>query len=204
MIYPNSSSNVSPARPRKDVSGSVFSAPDGTTYPTSAKTSIEEVSPAFSNLGYISDSGITNSESRDTSSIFAWGGTEVDSVQTSRSETFAFTALETRLHVLQEAYNPDNVTVDSETGEIRIAHNSQEPPSRVFVFDSVLKDGTLQRVVVPKAKRTELGDVVWNSSEPIGYAITLAALPFDGEGNTAFTYLLPGVMDGEEEQKGGE
>ena len=52
----------------------------------------------------------------------------------------------------------------------------------------VLNSNTVKRVVIPHGKISEIGDVVYNDSDPIGYEITITALP-DTSGNTHYEYL---------------
>lgn len=82
--------NVSAGKP--DVSGAVNVAAYGTTLPTSASATLDD---DFVNLGYISDAGLTNSNSREMSEVKAWGGDTVLSVQTDKKDTFKFTLIET-------------------------------------------------------------------------------------------------------------
>lgn len=66
------SSNVTGATPK--VSGAVWRAPLGTAVPTDATSELAE---AFKSLGYISEDGMTNSNSPSGEAIRAWGGDPV-------------------------------------------------------------------------------------------------------------------------------
>ena len=70
--------NVTAAKPSK--AGAVFRAPIGTLLPTDAKAELNE---AFKSLGYVSEDGLTNSNSPTSDKIYAWGG---DTVRTFQSE----------------------------------------------------------------------------------------------------------------------
>ena len=50
----------------------------------------------------------------------------------------------------------------------------------------------LQRVVVPKAKITEIDDIVYADEEALGYDITITATP-DTAGNTHYEDLKEGT-----------
>lgn len=65
-------SNVTTGKPK--IGGAVWSAPDGTTLPTSAAVELDK---AFKSLGYCSDDGVKNKASSSSDSITAWGGDTV-------------------------------------------------------------------------------------------------------------------------------
>ena len=66
------------------VGGAVYRAPLGTTPPTDATTALDK---AFKSLGYISEDGLTNSNSPESDSIPAWGGDKVLYYQTAKDDT---------------------------------------------------------------------------------------------------------------------
>ena len=72
----NNASNVTVGKPK--VGGSVYRAPLGTPVPTDATTPLDSV---FKNLGYISEDGVTNSNSPSVDQIKAWGGDVVKDLQ---------------------------------------------------------------------------------------------------------------------------
>jgi hypothetical protein len=179
----NNSSNVSVGKPK--ATGAVFFAPKGTAVPTDATT---ELSDAFKGVGYVSEDGVTNEVETDTEEIKAWGGDVVATPQTSYSEKFTLTLIETSANTLKVVYGDDKVTVDESTGVITINHNSAEKTEMVMVIEVVMNDDRIKRIVVPKCKLIEMGEITYKDDEAIGYECTFQALP-DTNGNSSTEYI---------------
>lgn len=177
------SSNVSTAKP--PVGGALYSAPIGTALPADATSALPET---FKSLGYISEDGITNSNSGKSDSVKAWGGETVATVQTEKEDTFQYTLIEAlNIDVLKEVYGESNVTGNLESG-VKVTANSKEAQRHVLVAEMILNDGAVKRIIIPSGKVTEVGDITYNDSDPIGYETTLSALP-DPAGNTHYEYI---------------
>ena len=158
-------------------------APASTILP---KDAVTELGTAFENVGYCSEDGLTNSVTTESSSIKAWGGDEVLNIQTSRSETFSFAMIETNEAALCQIYGKDNVTIVDDS--LSILHNSTLKGSHVWVFEILLTNERVKRIVVPSGKITSVDDIAYKDGEAIKYGVTLSALP-DPDGNTAYEYI---------------
>ena len=177
------SKNVTTGKPK--ITGSIYRAPLGTTMPTDAASELDE---AFKELGYLSDAGLVNSNSMETSDIKAWGGNVVLTTETSKADTFKFNLIEAlNVEVLKTVYGDDNVSGTLDTG-ITIKANSKEQEPCCWVFDMILRNNVLKRITVPNAKITSVSDVSYTDSDAVGYESTISALP-DTAGQTHYEYI---------------
>ena len=179
--------HVTAAKPK--VGGAVYAAPLGTDLPTDATT---KLNAAFKSLGYISEDGLTNANSPESESIKAWGGDIVNTVIAERGDTFSYTLIEgMNIDVLKHVYGASNVTGELSKG-ITIKANSGELEAHSLVIEMILKGGVLKRVVIPTAKLSELGEIVYKDNENVGYEVTVQALP-DKQENTHYEYIKGGT-----------
>lgn len=181
MADPNNTANVSVGKGK--VGGYCFTAPASTTLPTDASTALDA---AYVNLGFISEDGLTNSVETDSEEIKDWNGDTVLTVISSRTETFQFTLMETKVDVLKEVFGGANVTETN--GKITVTTNNAAYPIKPYVFEVVLTGGRIERIVLPTGQISEVGDMTYQAGEVLGYEITVTATP-DASGNATYRYI---------------
>lgn len=175
--------NVTTGKP--GVSGGVYIGAPGTTLPANATSSLS----SYTSLGYVSEDGLTNSNSPESETGKAWGGDIVITYQTEKPDTFQFTLIEAKnTDVLKAVYGTNNVSGTLGTG-IAITANADEAEENIWVFDMIMRNDTYKRIVVPVGKVTEVGDIVYKDDELVGYELTIQAFP-DSDNNTHYEYIV--------------
>ena len=175
--------NVSTGKP--SVNGGIWIADAGTTPPTDATTTLT----GFTALGYVSEDGLTNSNSPESDTGKAWGGDIVITYQTEKPDTFQFTLIGSKdVDVLEAVYGSANVSGTLSTG-ITVTANATEAEEHVWVFEMVMRDNTYKRIVVPAGKVTEVGDISYTDDAIVGYELTIQAFP-DTSNNTHYEYIV--------------
>lgn len=153
------------------VSGKASVAPTGTTAPTDSTTAL---AAGFTDLGWISNDGITEAYSDDTTEIRGNDGTVLRRIITGSAATLHLTLLESKSDVL-ELYHKGG-TVSGTSGAFKIDVKAPNTDPRSFAFDVL--DGTEHlRIYVPNGEVTERGDIIYRNSEAIGYEVTISCYP---------------------------
>lgn len=177
----NTATNVAAGKP--SIGGAISVAPLGTTPPTSVTATLT----GFTTLGYVSEDGVVNSNSRSSTDVKAWGGDTVLSLQTEKTDTFQFTLLEAlNTDVLKVYFGSDNVSGAVSTG-ITVNANANELTEQVWVIDMILR-GVQKRIVIPSGKVTATEDITYSDSAAVGLGVTITAFP-DSSGNSHYEYL---------------
>lgn len=102
----NNAAEVSTGKPK--IGGAIYYGEEGVMLPTNATSELGE---GFKNLGYVSEDGLTNANSRTSEDIKAWGGDIVQSTQTEKTDTFSLTLIQSlNIYVLKSIYGADNVS----------------------------------------------------------------------------------------------
>ena len=163
---------------------------DPTTYIDMTKTLAElckQTSSALKSLGYISEDGVTVTTDTDTDDKTDWSGVTIVSPLTSYSESVQATFLESRDSVLKTVYGDANVTANEGT----VRHNKNFTAAHMFVFDCVVSDTKVKRIVIPNGVISERDDMEMNNSDLAGYTPTIKCLPstfFDGDCMREYIY----------------
>lgn len=175
--------NVSAAKP--PVGGAIYVADTTATMPTDATS---ELGTGWTALGYISEDGLSNDNAPDAEVIKAWGGDPVLSIYGSREDTFSFQLLEVlNVEVLKLIYGSANVTGSLSTG-ITVKASNDPLDDKAFVFDMIMRDGALKRIVIPIASVTDVGTIEYSDSDAVGYDTTITAQA-DSSGYTHYEYI---------------
>lgn len=152
--------------------GAVYYAPLGTVAPTDPATAW---GTGWVDLGYVSEDGLVEAESRDWEEIKAWQNRAVvRRLLTDNEMTFAFTLIENKRDVLELRHAGS--TMDTATGVHTL--EVMAPAEAFFAWGFDIVDGDKHhRIIIPKGSVTEVEDITYANGEAIGYGFTVAAYP---------------------------
>lgn len=165
--------------------GAVWSAALGSTAPTDATSALDS---ALKSWGYVSDSGIAENGSVNTTNIKAYGGTTVATIEGGNDVTYTFTPLEyTNPTVQEELYGTDHVkSADGSLSGVEVTDDAHE--RRLFVFEHILSNGMVERDVLPCGQVTGIGTNTYSSSAALGPEVTVTPYP-DENGVKVYKYF---------------
>jgi hypothetical protein len=150
---------------RVAVTGAVYVGPTTSAAPSSSSSTLT----GFTDLGYVSADGITETIDKTTSQIRAWqNGALVREVISEGTYSVTLTFIETKLEVL-ELYFGSTIT-DGELDGDPTASGGRKS----FVMDIV--DGSIiERTYIPAGEVTAVGERTLASGEAVGYNVTITA-----------------------------
>lgn len=156
-------------------------------------TASSPVGGDFSEVGALSEDGISEATSQDRTDVFIWQNNALARrIPGQFTKTWTFAAAETNLVTLGVQFAGSTITLTDEGVAIQ-----EKPPAtdvRVWVLHGI--DGTrAQRIVVPKGEVTERGDVVWSAGGITVYEWTLSGY-VDDNGNVAYRYYIDDELNG--------
>lgn len=163
----------------------VYAAPLGTTLPTSATGALNA---GFVDLGWVSEDGVTNSISRETTKHRAWGGEVVKVTQDNYTETLKLTLLESSTEVLKVVYGEDNVTAGGDYQSIKVEHSRLMLDRQSFVIDFIDGDRA-GRILIREGQVTELADVMYVHKDLTRYEITIDVFKPDNANNAVVVFF---------------
>lgn len=167
--------NVTVGKPK--IGGAIYRAPLGTAIPTTADGTLDN---AYKSLGYVSEDGLSNSDSKTVTDHKAWGGDIIDSSITEHKDTWKFKLVEVlNIDVLKTVYGDGNVSGTLAAG-LTINATGDELGEGIFVIDMILKNA-IKRVVIPRGKVTEMAEIPYKDTDLIGYDVTVTAYPVNGK-----------------------
>ena len=173
-------------------SGLVACSGYGVSSPTLPTNATSSLNPAiYSEVGALTDAGVTDSMSQDFNNIYMWqGNTLAATLLGKNSQTFKFAAMETNLTTVGLAFPGSTLT--QVTGGMTIAQKPPVQDIRAWVIHGI-SGASLQRVVVPLGQITSRGDVVW-SAENVTVREWTVTCYVDALGNIAYRYLVDAAL----------
>ena len=154
---------------RVAVTGAVSVGPTTAAAPTGTASALT----GFTDLGLVSEDGVTETRDRSTDDIKEWqGGATIRTVVTEGTLSYKLTLLETSKATVEAFYGVTSVQAASEGNLVIIPTATGGRKS--WVID-VVDGGELLRCYVPEGEVTEVGDKVYVNGDAIGYEITITA-----------------------------
>lgn len=191
-------SKVRIGTPDQLTTGAILCAPLGTTLPklTDITPSAVKLDTAFEDSGYASEDGVTVTPDYSTNDIVEWGGSTVRRVLEQFTGEITFTLIQTDENSFKMAFGKDHVEVVAATkthgAQLKAAIGAHLPDAQSWVFK--MKDGAARMlIVVPNGQVTSLDEITFNSTDPVGWAITLSCYA-DAEGESIYILTDDGVV----------
>lgn len=157
---------------RVGLNGNIYMAPKGTTAPTDLDTAW---AAGWSDLGFMSEDGVSLEYSTDTEDINAWQSlSPVRKVLTGVDMTLGFTAIELKTKTVT-LYFPGSTMTDV-SGTVHKLAIPAAPGAAEYAFGLEWVDGTIKnRLILPRGEVTERGAITVGRSGEVGLEMTVSA-----------------------------
>lgn len=157
---------------RAALNGSILMAPKGTTAPADLTT---PWGAAWTDLGFMSDDGVSMEYSTDVEDINAWQSlSPVRRILTSVDMTLGFTAIELKARTIT-AYFPGSTITEVDETVYRLDIPAAPGPAE-FAFGLEWVDGDIKnRLVIPRGEITDRGAISLGRSAAVGLEMTVSA-----------------------------
>ena len=176
--------------PDQLTTGAVLHAPVGTDLPTLTDLTPSDVTinEAFKDGGYVSSDGVTLTPDMSTSDINDWSGALIRRVLEAFNGEISFTMIqsdaETFKMALGEGYVESKTADSSHGNQVMAKFGAHLPDPEAWIFK--MKDGAARILIgLPNAQVTTMDEVTFNSTDPIGWAMTLSCYP-DSTGTSIY------------------
>ena len=184
--------------PDQKTTGAIKHAPVGTALPTLTDITKAAVTlnAAFKGDEYVSEDGLTLAPSVSTEAIKDWSGSVVRKILTEFDGTLSWSMISTNAEAFKIAFGGSNVTSttanNTHGNQVKASLGAHLPDAESWVF--LMKDGDARMViVVPNGQITEWEEVSFNSSDAVGWGVTLSCYP-DSSGESIYVYTDDGQV----------
>lgn len=179
----NTATNVSTGKP--GVAGSIYVE---TSSSASLPTGTDSTLTGFTSLGFVSEDGLTNANTFDSTPIKEWGGATVLTIDDNYEDAFRFTLIEAlNVAVLKEVFGSANVSGALDTG-ISVSVKPGQHETKKWVFDMIMRNGVLKRICIPAGSISSVSEIAYNNTSAVGYEVTVTAMA-DSSGHTHYEYI---------------
>lgn len=163
--------------------GFVYFAPTGTPLPTSAA---DDPNGAFTELGYIEDTGVEEDHAQTYKPVKRWGGQTVRNLLTEQTDTYKMTFLETNPDVLEAYHGPQ----DDPSTVVKVS--VQQGQRGAWIIDSLDGDNII-RHVIEDGQVSGVDPIKYAADDAVKYGITFTCYP-NADGDTALKYTLDAAI----------
>lgn len=173
------------------VTGAVYVADADDAAATAPTTAVSKLATGWKSVGYISEEGVVEANTRDTNEITAWQNSDVVRKTVTKSETtYQFTMIETNATALGLFYGKD--IADAATKHTIGGSASK----KVKLVIDVVDGGKVIRRYIPDGEVTERGEVTFSASDALGYQVTVTAYPNAALGGSVEVHYDTALEDG--------